>query len=117
VKRFTQEETAREYPEDVFFLLDSVGDNFNHFRRAMNDLAADCGRTIFNSPLEEVPPFKEISSYRDIFLHNTVMGRGVSVGRTYIPRWNADKSTSPKALRGIFEMHETAGDARPLGGS
>jgi hypothetical protein len=44
-KRCAEEKTALEYPEDVLFLLDSVGDNLKHFRRAMNDLAADCGRT------------------------------------------------------------------------
>lgn len=94
-KRFMQEEAALEYPEDVLFLLDSVGDNFKHFRGALNDLGADCGRTIFKASREEIPPFKEISAYRDTFLHNTVIGRGVGVGKTYIPRWNADKSLSP----------------------
>jgi len=95
VKRFKQEETALEYPEDVFFLLDSVGDNFKHFRRAMNDLGADCGRPVFKAPLDQVPPFKEISDYRDTFLHNTVIGLGVEGGKTYIPKWNPEKAVSP----------------------
>ena len=94
-KRCAEEKTALEYPEDVFFLLDSVGDNLKHFRRAMNDLATDCGRTVFKSPREDAPPFKEISAYRDIFLHNPVIGRGVGVEKTYIPKWSADKSASP----------------------
>jgi hypothetical protein len=95
VKRRAEEKTALEYPEDVLFLLDSVGDNFKTFRRAMNDLAADCGHTIFKSPGDEGAPFREISAYRDIFLHNTVMGRGVGVEKTYIPKWSADKTASP----------------------
>jgi hypothetical protein len=95
VKRRAEEKTALEYPEDVLFLLDSVGDNLKHFRCAMNDLASDCGRVVFNSPREEAPPFKEISAYRDIFLHNPVIGRGVGVEKTYIPKWSANKSASP----------------------
>jgi hypothetical protein len=95
VKRRAEEKTALEYPEDVLFLLDSVGDNFKTFRRAMNELAADCGHTVFKSSGDEVSPFREISAYRDIFLHNTVMGRGVGVEKTYIPKWSADKTASP----------------------
>jgi hypothetical protein len=95
VKRLAEEEAALDYPEDVFFLLDSVGDNFKHFRKAMNELGADCGLTIFTTPLNEVPPFREISDYRDTFLHNTVIGRGVGVDKTFIPKWNLDRAASP----------------------
>jgi hypothetical protein len=99
VKRCTEEKTALEYPEDVLFLLDSVGDNFQRFLRAMNELGADCGCKIFDASINQFPkgfdPFREISDYRDIFLHNTVIGRGIGVGKTYIPRWSADRSASP----------------------
>jgi hypothetical protein len=43
VKRLTQEPTALEYPEDVFFLLDSAVDNFRSFMVVMDELGADCG--------------------------------------------------------------------------
>lgn len=95
VKRRAEEKTALDYPEDVLFLLDSVGDNLKHFRRAMNDLGADCGRVVFRSSSEEAPPFGEISAYRDTFLHNPVIGRGVTVEKTSIPKWSANKSASP----------------------
>jgi len=99
VKRYAEEKTAMEYPEDVLFLLDSVGDNFQRFMRAMNDLGTDCGRKIFDASVDQFPkgfdPFREISDYRDTFLHNTVVGRGICVGKTYIPKWNPDKSASP----------------------
>jgi hypothetical protein len=52
-------------------------------------------RAHVKSPSEQVPPFGEISSYRDTFLHNPVIGRGVGVEKTYIPKWSANKSASP----------------------
>ena len=48
VQRFSDGEVALEHLEDVLFLLDSVGDNFKHFLRAMNDLGADRGRKPFH---------------------------------------------------------------------
>ena len=34
-RRATESYKWREYPEDVLFLLDSVGDSLKHFRSAM----------------------------------------------------------------------------------
>jgi len=99
VKRFAEEKTALDYPEDVLFLLDSVGDNFQRFLLVMNKLGGDCGQKIFDASIDQFPkgfdPFREISDYRDTFLHNTVIGRGVGVDKTFIPRWNPDKGLSP----------------------
>jgi hypothetical protein len=103
VKRVSEEETALEYPEDVFFLLHSVADNFKKFLQAMDGLEADCGRArsqpTFAADVNQFPkgfdPFTEIRDYRDTFLHNAVIGRGVEIGKIYIPRWNLDKSASP----------------------
>jgi hypothetical protein len=66
-----------EYPEDVLFLLDSVGDNFNWFLRAMNDIGKDCGVQVFDAGrITQFPkgfePFPEISAYRDVLLHKKV---------------------------------------------
>jgi len=99
VKRFSDEKMALEYPEDVLFLRDSVSDNFKQFLRAMGNLGADCGYRVFRGSAHQYPrgfdPFQEINDYRDTFLHSMVIGRGIGVGKTYIPKWNNEKSTSP----------------------
>jgi len=97
VKRFAQERTAREYPEDVLFLLDLVGDNLTRFRRVMNSIAGDCGLTAFDGPpdAKSYSPFGEINDYRNVFLHYPVIGRGIGMGKIYVPKWNTDKSASP----------------------
>jgi len=98
VKRFRGEPAALEYPEDVLFLLDSVWDNLELFVGTMNDLGADCGRKVFDvsaQQLKETGPFREISGYRNVFLHNTVIGRAVDVKKTLVPKWNLDRAKSP----------------------
>jgi hypothetical protein len=99
VQRFSDGEVALEHPEDVLFLLDSVGDNFKHFLRAMNDLGADSGRKPFPASIDQFPrgfePFPEISDYRDTFLHNAVIARGVGDGNVYVPKWHREKARSP----------------------
>ena len=93
------EQTALEYPEDVLFLLDSVGDNCKRFLSVANRIGDDCGHKVFDASVAQFPkgfsPFKEISDYRDTLLHDAVMGRGVGIGKIYIPKWNIDKFTSP----------------------
>jgi hypothetical protein len=97
-KRISQDKGAFEYPEDVFFLLDSAGDNLKFFLSRMQDIAEDCGIALFEG-WEQFPkgfdPFVEISAYRDVLLHNTVIGRGVGVDKTYIPKWTSDCGSSP----------------------
>jgi len=98
-KRILDERPALEYPEDVLFLLDSVGDNFKAFLFAMNAIGADTDSRIFEASISQFPkgfdPFEEISDYRDVLLHNAVIGRGIDAERTYIPKWNRVKSASP----------------------
>jgi hypothetical protein len=55
VKRCAEEKTVLEYPEDVLFLLDSVGDNLALFLQAMNRLGADCGSKVFNASVDQFP--------------------------------------------------------------
>lgn len=100
LKRLSEDATVFENPEDVFFLLDSIGDNFRRFMEAMNTLGKDCAKPIFDAgAIQQFPrgfePFPEISAYRDVLLHNPVLGRGIEVGRIYVPRWSANKSESP----------------------
>jgi hypothetical protein len=99
-KRLSEETTAFEYPEDVFFLLHSVDDNFKRFMESMNAIGRDCGIEVFEPKLinqlsKEHPSFKEISDYRNVLLHNPILGRGVEDGRVYLPKWSEDESKSP----------------------
>jgi len=98
-KRLSEEQSAFEYPEDVLFLLDSVGDNCKRFLQTMNRIGQDCGQPVFGGSVTQFPkgfdPFKEISDYRDTFLHNTVIGRGIGVGKIYVPKWHIERSVSP----------------------
>jgi hypothetical protein len=114
--RFAEEsDDDIEYPEDVLFLLDSAGDNFEHFMRLMNELGKDCGITVFEVAVNQFPkgfePFQEISDYRDTLLHNTVIGKVLVDGRTCIPRWSPDKSISP--LERAKNSWLAAGDLKP----
>jgi hypothetical protein len=96
--RISEGGKALEYPEDAFFLLDSVGDNLKSFLSRTQDIAKDCGIALFEG-WKQFPkgfdPFVEISDYRDVLLHNAVIGRGVGVDKTYIPKWTSDRSSSP----------------------
>jgi len=98
-KRFSEERAAFEYPEDVLFLLDSVGDNCKRFLETMDQIGEDCGRTVFGSAgaqfTKRFAPFKEISDYRNTLLHDTVLGRGIGTGKVYLPKWSIDRKASP----------------------
>jgi hypothetical protein len=101
-KRFSDErerDAGIEYPEDVLFLLNSAAENFKRFMQLLNGLGKDCGVPIFDAPIGQFPrgfdPFGEINDYRNSLLHNTVMGKGIVDGKTYIPKWDPDKATSP----------------------
>jgi hypothetical protein len=111
-KRVSEGGRAFEHPEDVFFLLDSVGDNLKFFLSRMHELAKDCGIALFEpKAIAQFPkgfdPFVEISAYRDVLLHNPVIGRGVDVDKTYIPKWKSDRSSSPlERAKGLWSEAE-----------
>jgi hypothetical protein len=98
-RRFAEDRSAQESPEDVLFLLDSVSDNFVLFRDSMNAIAGDCGLQVFDATYHRFPrgfdPFEEIGDYRDTLLHNPVVIKAKVGEQTYIPRWIANKSESP----------------------
>jgi hypothetical protein len=99
VKRFSEEKAVLSHPEDVLFLLDSVGDNLKSFLSKMNDLGADCGCRVFDVDCSQFPkgfyPFDKISDYRDTLLHNAVIGRAIDVQQMFVPDWSPDKDKSP----------------------
>ena len=65
----------------------------------MNEIGADCGRRVFGTHCSQFSkgfyPFDKISAYRDILLHNAVIGRAIDVQRTFIPKWDPDINKSP----------------------
>jgi hypothetical protein len=99
VKRISEEKAVLGHPEDVLFLLDSVGDNLKSFLSKMNALGTDCGCRMFDADYSQFPkgfyPFNKISDYRDIFLHNAVIGRAIDVEQMFVPDWNAERGKSP----------------------
>jgi hypothetical protein len=54
VRRLANDEDAMENPEDVFFLLDSAGDNLKRFSLALNEFAKDWGGQIFEPTFRPV---------------------------------------------------------------
>lgn len=100
MKRVTEDLKVYEHPDDVFFLLHTVSDNFKWFMKAMNSIGSDNGCNIFDrSMVASFPkgfaPFEEIRDYRDVLLHNPVIGRASDLDNIYLPKWDAEKSKSP----------------------
>jgi hypothetical protein len=99
VRRLANDEAAIENPEDVFFLLDSAGDNLKRFCLALNEFAKDWGGQIFEPKVANFPkgfkPFEEIEAYRDALLHNAVLGRGIDVKKVFLPKWHPRPPISP----------------------
>lgn len=101
VKRLSQDEAVMENPEDVFFLLDSSGDNLKRFCNALNKFAGDWDEHIFTSDIATFPkkfrPYEEIDAYRDALLHSAVLGRSVNVEKGSLPKWHRRPPISPLA--------------------
>jgi len=77
------------HPEDVIYLLRTCCENVKYFYDAL--------RTVAESAVGYLPnhiptdfPFREINVYRNLFLHNPVLGRGELHGETLLPRLPAN---------------------------
>jgi hypothetical protein len=114
VSRLLNDEAAMENPEDVFFLLDSAGDNLKRFCLALNEFAKDWGGQIFETKVANFPkgfkPFEEIEAYRDALLHNSVLGRGINVKKVFLPKWHPHPPISP--LERVAASWRKAGQLR-----
>jgi hypothetical protein len=76
------------YAEDVFYLLDTCGDNLARFRekvRQIVDYLSGPRPFWAKEPKHECPAIREIAEYRNAMLHNAVLGRAVGKGREYLP--------------------------------
>jgi hypothetical protein len=79
--------SARLAVEDVFYLLQTCAENLSFFFEAIRDIASDFGIPLDGLP-EQVPkrfPFREINAYRNLLLHNPVLGRKISANETFLP--------------------------------
>ncbi len=75
----------------MLYLLDSAGDNLQHFLKAIVKIGKDADARFAFSPDQFPktfdPVFEEIRAYRDTLLHNPVLGRRVDVGAEFLPRY------------------------------
>jgi len=89
------------FPEDVFALLDACGDNVLLFFKSISSFLSDSGRPVPQLPMNakalidpsEKPGtgscyggFVAVREYRDVILHNPVLGRSMNRNRTFLPR-------------------------------
>jgi hypothetical protein len=105
------------FPEDVFALLDACGDNVNHFFRAINQILQDFGKCQIRS-LNHWPqgPFNEVSKYRDVILHNPVLGRVNAGAAESIPKceyledvknsWRQTEELKPEQFISLRDLYK-----------
>jgi hypothetical protein len=79
------------FVEDVLHLLDSCADNVKKLFEAAADVLQDFDRTHDFLPKSFPPPddpltvFRRITRYRDVILHNPVLGRILRDGKEFLP--------------------------------
>ncbi len=77
------------HPEDVIYLLRTCCENVKYFYDAL--------RVVAKNAVDYLPrhiptdfPFREINEYRNLLLHNPVLGRGELQGETLLPKLPED---------------------------
>ena len=70
-------------------MLQTCCENVDYFYQALRDIANDA---VSYLPLQSPKdlPFREINAYRNLLLHNPVLGRGELNGETLLPRLPGD---------------------------
>lgn len=102
--RATENIHAKEscpFPEDAFTLLDACGDNVRSFFASVKEFLGDFSQPIVKLPADKKRlcsdgdlskpdirrgGFVAVQKYRDIILHNPVLGRAMDRSRTSLPR-------------------------------
>lgn len=76
------------FPEDVFALLYASGENALEFFREIVKILRDFDRELPELPLQEnrLGPFNEVKKYRDVLLHNAVLGHALEGGSAMLPK-------------------------------
>ncbi len=81
------------HPEDVIYLLQTCCENVTYFFDAVTALSVRAARYIPAQAIKD-RVFCQISAYRNLLLHNPVLGRGESDGETLLPRLPDDHINS-----------------------
>lgn len=76
------------FPEDVFALLCASGENALAFFREIGKILRDFGRKPpeFPSQMNQLGPFEEVEKYRNVLLHNPVLGHALERGSAMLPK-------------------------------
>jgi len=89
IECFGENANGPAHPEDVIYLLQTCCENVGDFHDALRAIANDA---VSYLPLQRPKdfPFREINAYRNLLLHNPVLGRGELDGETLLPRLPED---------------------------
>lgn len=79
------------HPEDVIYLLQTCCENVKDFYDAVRAISVD-GVNYLRRQLLNDPPFvfSKIAAYRNLLIHNPVLGRGEKHGETLLPKLPED---------------------------
>jgi hypothetical protein len=77
------------HPEDVIYLLQTCCENVGYFYNALRAVAKDAVSYLPRGIPKDFP-FGEINAYRNLLLHNPVLGRVESDGETFLPKLPQD---------------------------
>lgn len=89
IELFAEKECAPTHPEDVIYLLQTCCENVSDFYDALRSLANNAVSYLPRQSPKEFP-FREINAYRNLLLHNPVLGRGELHGETLLPKLPED---------------------------
>lgn len=79
------------HPEDVVYLLQTCCENAKDFYDAVRAIGGDAVNYLPHQPLNNFPVlFRKIDTYRNLLIHNPVLGRGEKHGETLLPKLPED---------------------------
>lgn len=95
--RLEQAKTAPDkptHPEEVVSLLQTCCENVKDFYDAVRDIGGDTVRYLPRRLPNDFPPvFRKIDAYRNLLIHNPVLGRGERHGETLWPKLPEDPNS------------------------
>jgi hypothetical protein len=109
IECFGENTRGPSHPEDVIYLLQTCCENVEHFYKALRAIANDAvGYLPLKGPKDS--PFREINAYRNLLLHNPVLGRGELDGETWLPKLPGDlKYVDSWAIKFAFSWRAVEG--------
>lgn len=85
IELFDRNADAPTHPEDVVYLLQTCCENVHYFYNALRAVAKNAVDYLPRQCPTEFP-FRSINAYRNLLLHNPVLGRGESDRETLLPK-------------------------------